>query len=54
MRKKYVNIRLAFANAQSDQYSCCLALISFIADQERERFRLQGAYAQADPSLNCE
>ena len=48
MRKKYVNSRLAFANAQSGQCSCCLVSTSFTADQERGRFREQYAYAQAD------
>ena len=38
MRKKYLSVRLTFANAQSGQCACCLASISFTANQERERF----------------
>ena len=39
MRKKYVNIRSALANAQSGQCSCYLASISFTVDEERGVFR---------------
>ena len=37
--KKFMSIRLGFANAQSSQYSCFLGSISYTADQEWARFR---------------